>query len=381
VEPVIRNPSRVRRVSSCVGFAKVYNYALLLTDFATEESPMKKSPQVISVTFLSVLFIAACGPVTPVSTPRQAPTTTSAPLPTPLSDAGQYLSDALDIIQNNALNSDKVDWPKVRSIAFMYENNARTPADTYDSIRFVLEQLGDHHSAFVTPDIVNQDKNSTIYNYPRPTGKLIENKIGYVAVFEFNAQAEDEMNKHADEIQTIIIELDERSVCGWIVDLRENLGGNMYPMIAGLGALIGDGELGSFKDASGHTTNWFYRDGQAGEEGMPYARVSHPEFLFDPNKTPVAVLIGPQTASSGEATAISFRGRPNTRFFGQPSYGLTTGNEGFPLSDGAMIILTVAVELDRTGQEYGGSIIPDVVTSAAESDATDWLLSQAVCKQ
>jgi len=220
-----------------------------------------------------------------------------------------------------------------------------------------------------------------IYNYPRPTGKLLENKIGYIAVFEFNAQAEDEMNKYADEIQNLIIELDKQSVCGWIVDLRENSGGNMYPMIAGLGALIGEGELGSFKDATGHITNWYYRDGQAWEGDMPHARVSHPEFLYDPDETPVAVLIGPQTASSGEATAISFRGRLNTRFFGKPSYGLTTGNEGFPLSDGAMIILTVAVELDRTSQEYGGSITPDVVTANAESDATDWLLSQPTCQQ
>ncbi|HEU0296288.1 MAG TPA: S41 family peptidase [Anaerolineales bacterium] len=342
---------------------------------------MKKSPDVFRVIFLLVLFIAACAPVTPAPTPTQKPLPTITLAPTPLSDAQRYLSDALDIIQNNALNSDKVDWSKVRAIAVTFENNAKTPADTYDSIRFALEQLGDHHSFFVTPDIVNQDKNSTVENYPAPNGKLIENKIGSVAVFGFNAQAEDEVNKYADHIQNIIIELDKQSVCGWIVDLSENLGGNMYPMIAGLGALIGEGELGSFKSATGQITSWYYRDGQAWEGDMSHARVSHPEILFDPDETPVAVLIGPQTASSGEATAISFRGRPNTRFFGEPSYGLTTGNQGFSLSDGAMIILTVAVELDRTGQEYGGSITPDVLTSNAESEATDWLLAQPACKK
>ena len=91
-------------------------------------------------------------------------------------------------------------------------------------------------------------------------------------------------------------------------------------------------------------------------------------------------MIGPQTASAGEATAISFRGRPNTRFFGTASYGLTTGNEGFPLSDGAIILLTTVVELDRTGQEYGEKILPDVVTSNPESDASEWLLAQPACK-
>lgn len=373
------NPPLARRVLCCIGLAKVYNKSILLTDFTIKESIMKKLPRVIRVIFLLAFFITACGPVTPA--PTQAPASTIAPLPTPLSDAQQYLSDALDIIQNNALNTDKVNWPKVRTIAFMFENNAKTPADTYDSIRFALQQLGDHHSSFMTPDAANQMNNSTIYNYPQPQGKLLENKIGYVAVFEFNAQLEDEANKYADKIQSIIIELDMQSVCGWIVDLRDDLGGNMYPMIAGLGALIGEGELGLFKDAKGNNSTWYYRNGQSWFGNVPLAKVSHPEFLLDPDETPVAVLIGPQTASSGEATAISFRGRPNTYFFGKPSYGLTTGNDSFTLSDGAIIILTTVVELDRTGQEYGGSIIPDVVTSNPESEATDWLLTQPACKK
>ena len=348
---------------------------------------MKERMKIISSILLLAVLITSCAPAPQAATPTLAPTSTPArtptvvPSPMGLSTAQQYLSEALDIIQDNALNSDKVDWPKVRDVAFMYENNAKTPSDTYDSISFVLEQLGDNHSFLVTPEIANQSNNSTVEHYPEPIGRLLENKIGYIAVFEFNAIIEEEMNKYADQIQNMIIELDKQLVCGWIVDLSGNLGGNMYPMIAGLGALIGEGELGSFKDAMGHTTAWYYQDGQAGEGNVPHAQVSHPEFQFDPDETPVAVLIGPQTASAGESTAISFRGRPNTRFFGKPSYGLTTGNEVFPLGDGALIILTVAVELDRTGQEYGGKIVPDMDTFNAETEAIEWLLAQPACKK
>lgn len=350
---------------------------------------MKKSLKTIRAIVLLALLITACAPATPVPTPTQVPPTlvlsatpAFAPLPTLVSDVQQYLSDALDIIQNNALNSNKVDWPKVRQIAFMFENNARTLADTYDSISFVLRQLGDHHSFLVTPEEANQTNNSTVEDYLAPMGKLIENKIGYIAVFGFNSPTATEANKYADKIQSILINLDQQSViCGWIVDLRENTGGNMYPMIAGLGALVGEGELGSFKDATGHTSSWYYQDGHAGEENVPYVTVSHPEFLFDPHETPVAVLIGPQTASSGEATAISFRGRANTRFFGQASAGFTTGNQVFELSDGALIVLSTTVELDRTGKEYGGKILPDVITSNPESDASEWLLTQPACQK
>ena len=342
---------------------------------------MERSPQIIHAILLLVLFLTACGPVTPVPTPTQVPPPTLAPSPTSLSEAQRYLWEAIDIIQKNALRSKNVDWVQVRATALTAEKFAKTPADTYDTISYVLRQLGDHHSFFMTPDQTNQLNNSTVEDYPAPKGKLFEGKIGYVAVFAFGAQSEEEINKYADKIQAIIIDLNKQSVCGWIVDLREDQGGNMYPMIAGLGALIGEGELGSFKDATGQTSHWYYRDGQSGMENMPLAKVSQPKFLLEPEKTPVAVLIGPQTASSGEATAISFRGRPNTRFFGKPSAGLTTGNDMFTLNDGAVIILTVVVELDRKGQEYGDEMIPDMTTSTPESDATKWLLTQPACNK
>ena len=342
---------------------------------------MKKSLRILSAIPILLSFLSACGPVTLVPTPTLVPPPTLAPSPTSLSAAQGYLWEAMDIIQKNALRSKNVNWVQVRATALTSEKFAKTPADTYDTISSVLRQLGDHHSFFMTPDQANQLNNSTVEDYPSPKGKLLDGKIGYVAVFGFGAQSEDEINKYADKIQNIVIELDQQSVCGWIVDLRENTGGNMYPMIAGLGVLIGEGDLGSFKDATGQTSSWYYRDGQSGSDNTPVAKVSHPDFLFKPEENPVAVLIGPQTASSGEATAISFRGRPNTRFFGSPSAGLTTGNDGFLLSDGAIIILTVVVELDRTGQEYGAEMIPDITTSNPESEAAEWLLTQPACKK
>ena len=39
--------------------------------------------------------------------------------------------------------------------------------------------------------------------------------------------------------------------------------------------------------------------------------------------------------------------------------GLSTDNQGIPLSDGALIILTTSVYADRMGQTYGDRIYPD----------------------
>jgi hypothetical protein len=38
---------------------------------------------------------------------------------------------------------------------------------------------------------------------------------------------------------------DTTSICG-VVDLRSNSGGNMWPMIAGIGPVVGEGHLGAF---------------------------------------------------------------------------------------------------------------------------------------
>lgn len=352
---------------------------------------MKQPVQMIWLSLFVIGLITACAPVPPISTltptstiyptPTKTPTPMIESTPTQLSDAQLYLFDAIDIIQKNALNSKNVDWEHMREIASRSTKDAQTPADTYNVIKFILTELGDRHSHFLTPTEANQWGNSAVENYLAPDGKLLKKRIGYIALYEFGSIAQDQVNQYADNIQKILIELDKQSVCGWIVDLREDNGGNMWPMIAGLGALIGEGELGSTKDTSGQVVRWFYHDGQSWLENIPGAAVSHPEFLLDPKKTPVAVLIGSQTASSGESTAIAFQGRPNTRSFGWPSSGFTTSNRAFLLRDGAVILLSTAVVLDRTGKEYDGKLIPDAETARPLEDAEAWLLAQPACNQ
>ena len=80
----------------------------------------------------------------------------------------------------------------------------------------------------------------------------------------------------------------------------------------------------------------------------------------------VAVLIDSLTASSGEAVAVSFKGRGNTKFFGKPSCGKSTGNQSFVLSNDAMLVLTTSVFADRNKNKYGGKIQPDVVVENSQ---------------
>jgi hypothetical protein len=139
--------------------------------------------------------------------------------------------------------------------------------------------------------------------------------------------------------------------------------------------------------ADGQQVDWFYVDGQAKMGDTVQTEVEGPAYVLAEPLPPVAVLIGPSTISSGEALAIAFRGRPNTRSFGHLTAGLSTGIGEFVLSDGAWMMLAVCASADRTGQVYGSWIEPDQVVTqrGTEGDpplqaAIEWLLDQPACR-
>jgi C-terminal processing protease CtpA/Prc len=161
--------------------------------------------------------------------------------------------------------------------------------------------------------------------------------------------------------------------CAWIIDLRSNTGGNMYPMIQGLSGLLGGEILGYFVGR---------QDRDAWSAGRFGAMDVELHVLPGGTKAPVAALQGPRTASSGEATLLSFVGRENTRRFGEPSMGLSTANGAYKLGDGATLVLTTALMADRGGQVYGGRIPPEEAVKGekeTEEAALRWLEAQPGC--
>jgi hypothetical protein len=307
-------------------------------------------------------------------------TSTTSPIISP--EAAKYLNDAFDIIEENSININKVNWGELRASCYPYARNAQTPANTYLAIICAIKGLHDNHSSFILPKPSSGLGVVTEAYTPPPVAKLIQNKFGYVVVPEY---AGSYPGQFGTDMQKQIQRIDEQHPCGWIVDLRGNTGGNMWPMLIGIGPILGEGIVGSFISANGNQENWAYQDGKGLDNGQVFIEIiGRPYFLVNPNP-PVAVLFDRTTMSSGEAIAISFIGRPNTRSFGGNSSGLTTANQGFPLSDGAMIILASAVEADRTGKIYGQSIIPDVQVAsinygAIPDEALQWLGSQPACK-
>lgn len=271
--------------------------------------------------------------------------------------AKKYIEDFKNIVQKNSIFSDKIDWQKINNNIEILSKGMESVEDTDIALYYILKNLkkvGDKHSFIESKENFEKRKVSNPKGI-EPEYQLINNNIGYIMVPGFNSANKEIANNFAEKIQNMIKKLDsENNIKGWVVDLRKNTGGNMYPMIAGLGSLVGEGNLGYFV-AKNRKDTWKYENGKMGS----YQYTIPPKINSSDKK--IAILIGKKTRSSGEATAIAFIGKNNVKLFGQPSGGFTSANRSFRLSDGKSIALAVSFEMDRTGKEYRSEIIPDVI--------------------
>jgi C-terminal processing protease CtpA/Prc len=287
-------------------------------------------------------------------------------------------------MQAHSINRATVDWVALCTTAWSLADGAQTSTDTYYAIQFALTALGDRHSLFMRPNEVTVLQSGALdATNQQPAGEVLAKKIGYIHLSVFNG-SEQAATEYATKVQAILRQLDSGNMCGWVVDLADNRGGNVWPMVAGIGPLL-DGEIvGAFVDPDGQKQTWFYRDGQAGINTDVKRHVRPPAYRLKGTAPVVAVVTSGETASSGEAIAVTFRGRPHTRSFGTPTAGLSTGLVGHKLSDGAALLLAELTYVDRTGQHYGKEVIPDtqvVGSDQARQAALDWLLGQPPCKE
>ena len=313
-------------------------------------------------------FLLATGCLSALAGCGDAPAPTE---PDPTAAATAYLHRVLDIMQENSINRYVIGWPEFRRLTIDSMGTAYTTRDTYPAIRFAIEMLDDNHSFFVEPTSSVPNMSTGGAAGPSPRGNLLRDVFGYTYVPWFSG-TRTEGQGLADSLQALIESYDGPGRCGWVVDLRYNLGGNMWPMLAGIGPVLGDGLAGFFVDPDPAVTprEWGYTNGSSWLDGGAASTVNPAYVLVTPNPT-VAVLTDEHTASSGEAITIAFRARPNTRSFGEPTWGVSTANRDYPLSDGATLLLTVSTMADRTGTLYGVEVEPDEIVVGDLSSPDD----------
>ncbi len=272
--------------------------------------------------------------------------------------ARRYVDEFLGLLQQHSINRLTLDWAAVRRKAEAWAPLAQTIEETHPIIQDAMIALRDGHSTY-------RAANGRFFYYPLRTcvrsGALpptaLPPDVGYVRVGTFAGGGPGGV-AFADSIQAIIRAGDREGMSGWLVDLRGNGGGNMWPMLAALSPVLGDGVVGHFIDPLGVVTVWDVRDGAARLSGV-VQQVATAPYRLKRERPRVAVLLDNATASSGEAVAIAFRERPDTRSFGLATCGQSTANAAFVLQDGSLLNLTVATMADRTRRTYGEQVAPD----------------------
>jgi len=270
--------------------------------------------------------------------------------------------------KETSLFSSQVDWPEVNQKFKALIAGQQSIDELKPGLQYLINSLGDKHGVFrstkdysivvsytgeikrtegyIKPDseFINTVINdiSAVFEY-----QLLENDIGYLKVLGIGPG---DVKAQADFIRNGLIALKAKGVDKWIVDLRFNGGGNMEPMISGLAPLIGEGFIGGSINAAGDLLPFEIRNG----EFYNYNRLA---CTMDANpkiatSEKVVVLVSRYTTSSGEMTAITFKGRENTLFIGEPSAGYTTGNGYDPVTDDLALVISKNIFIDRNKVIY-----------------------------
>jgi C-terminal processing protease CtpA/Prc len=293
-------------------------------------------------------------------------------------EAATVLDTAIKEVKDKALRAPSVDWTTVEPAVRAFAAGASKTEETYPAIRYLLSSLGDHHSFLMPPAQTTEFATGTVQN-PPPDVKALPDRVGYISVPAYSGGEMRSMQAYTRRAHELLVATAPSVACGWVVDLRQNGGGNMWPMLAGLKPFLGDAGLGTFEGRSGKSPAWVAGRGIG---------ITPPATLNALENSWVAVLTGPRTSSSGENVTISFRGRPHTRSFGQNTAGLSTSNMNVGLPDGSMILLTTGIDLDRGGHRYGDVVTPDEVISPDPAGAAEdrvlkaaiaWLRTSSGC--
>lgn len=307
----------------------------------------------------------------------------------------QAREQMLGLLEREALHRDQVDWKKLRTDLAATSDVARQQALLADAIRRATAGHGRWLSAeqAAAANKANSTSARPTTDQPVPVLPKRSPRLGLVNVGPYLTDrslpqpervARD--RQWAQGIQAQIREQDDGHHCGWIVDLRGNSGGNMWPMLLGVGPLLHDGvdetkPVGNF-DAGNGLQAWGYRNSAVWIDDQPRIGLGTKAHVLKRPGAPVAVLQSGRTASSGEAIVLAFRGRRDSRSFGYPTAGYSTGNTPVQLLDGSLLLLTGSVMKDRNGMGDGSRIHPDV---PANDDAEmlrlaeRWLLAQLAC--
>lgn len=286
-----------------------------------------------------------------------------------------YVQNALNIIKKRSVNSPKMNWDEIYLDAEQKTDKVKTIRETYPIIKEVLEKLGDSHSKFFPPETVDayvKGYRATGQSFPEIKAKILENRYAYIALPAFYSYNMNEWREFVNDFRSALAKLAAEKPKGWILDLRDNEGGMFAPMLAAISPLINQPNAIGWVDGNGKNNFFNFKDDRLFENKKAVYMIKlNPQKIKIKNPN-LVVLINEKTASSGEFAAISFAGQKNAAIIGNKTNGLTSANQEHKLSDGAFLVLTEGITIDRNLKRYekmGEGLTGDIKMGQLSGDA------------
>ena len=298
----------------------------------------------------------------------------------PTAEQWSFMRECMTLIGRHSLYREEFDTVQLMENWKILAGCSEGMKGVYDGLTMILRSI-DNHSFYWPAEQVEKWQNTSSdpqADVPFSKGHHIDEEYAYLWMPYLGSGDSVTQVRFADQLHALIDSLDRTGLRGWVLDLRDNQGGNCWPMLAGIGPILGEGICGYFQEGE-NWQSWSYRSGASYLLEKKLTEVSGKPYKPYRENPPVAVLTGPRTSSSGEIVAVAFKNRPGSKLFGQHSGGYTTGNQNHTLSDGSMLFLAQSVYADRDRTIYSHGVAPDVeVLPAGQADSTlaralEWL--------
>ncbi|MCV6614089.1 MAG: S41 family peptidase, partial [Cellvibrionaceae bacterium] len=224
----------------------------------------------------------------------------------------------------------------------------------------------DKHARFIQARPIKPNKNRQP-NWPE--FKQVHG-VPIIRLNHSNYHSETEVEQLHGHIRSFIeVQLKLKPDC-WVIDLRDNRGGNGPALLFGLADFFNHGNIASYVAHPEQALIPLSLD----DRGL-YLNNPHKTYLYRFGKRHFAqltnsklfVLINQHTASAAEQLAIALTARPHTVISGEASAAYTSSNELFPINDDYSLGVSTSFMGDRWGNTYPLGIKPQAITEICNS--------------
>jgi Peptidase family S41 len=186
----------------------------------------------------------------------------------------QLEDEAISIMRTHHRFAANVDWQSFKKELksdFAYHSLA-------SRMRRITQSVGDPHTFWVSAkDAAEKGLTESAGSKIPKIVASASNGVAMIAIPSFASGDDQSSLLFSDTLQVSIESLAEGRPKAWIIDLRENEGGNMWPMIAGLNCFLNDGPLEFFRLASGQDVKWKLEKNKVSLVDSGESNMAHPQ--------------------------------------------------------------------------------------------------------